>query len=475
MKALGKTLLVLLLLGAIGAGLRRWGPYAQDTRHGNPGETTATVARRDFISSVLATGAVKPQVGAEVRVGARISGKVERLLANIGDIVKKGQVIAELESDDLTAIVSQREAELADAKTRHQAETRLGPLRIRQVEAKLTEAEAAEQLAETKRQSVEQERGVEVRVAEAEVERWRASVELAEQEFTREQALRKQKVVPVQDVDRAREALSTAQAQIAAATRKLELAKTRLAEHTKQARKAVAQAKAAVQVADRALGHEKASHEERVKQIGTSIARAEATLQNAKVQRSYATLTAPITGVVGSVATQEGETVAAGLNAPTFVTIIDLDRLQVDAYVDEVDIGRVKTGQRAIFTVDAFPSREFEGTVEAIYPKAVLQDNVVYYDVVIEITSQYDGLLRPEMTTNVTLLLETRKDVLAIPTKAIRRSGGRNTVHVAGEGSSEPREIRVGWRDGSWVEVVAGLREGETVLVGTARVSPSGR
>ena len=94
------------------------------------------------------------------------------------------------------------------------------------------------------------------------------------------------------------------------------------------------------------------------------------------------------------------------MQAPTFVTIIDLQRLQVDAYVDEVDIGKVKVGQRAVFTVDAFPGTEFEGQVSAIYPKAVIQDNVVNYDVVVDIQTPYHGRLRPEMTASVTIFLE---------------------------------------------------------------------
>jgi hypothetical protein len=133
-------------------------------------------------------------------------------------------------------------------------------------------------------------------------------------------------------------------------------------------------------------------------------------------------LRAPIAGVVASVATQEGETVAAGLSAPTFVTIVDLERLQVDAYVDEVDIGRIQVGQRALFTVDAFPARDFSGRVAAIYPTATIQDNVVKYVVALDIDDDYRGLLRPEMTANVRIELESR-DVLAVPSRAIQQQG----------------------------------------------------
>jgi multidrug efflux pump subunit AcrA (membrane-fusion protein) len=161
--------------------------------------------------------------------------------------------------------------------------------------------------------------------------------------------------------------------------------------------------------------------------------------------------------------------VAAGMQAPTFVTIIDLKRVQVDAYVDEVDIGKVKIGQRAVFSVDAFPAMDFEGKVSAIYPKAVIQDNVVNYDVVVDIETPYHGLLRPEMTASVSIFLERREDVLAVPAKAVQRERGKNVVYVIADDRTDPREIKAGWRDGQWIEVASGLEEGDTVLLASPR------
>jgi RND family efflux transporter MFP subunit len=192
---------------------------------------------------------------------------------------------------------------------------------------------------------------------------------------------------------------------------------------------------------------------------------AKAALQEAEARLSYATILAPISGVIGSVSTQEGETVSAGLSAPTFVTLIDLNRLQVDVFVDEVDIGKVRRGQQALFTVDAFPGKEFEGKVEAIYPKAVIQENVVNYDVVVKIQTPYAGLLRPDMTANVTILLEARTGVLALPVQAVKRERGKNLVYVSTEGRVETREVKVGWKDGQWIEIAGGLVEGQTVLL----------
>jgi len=425
--------------------------------------TTARVVRRDFASTVLATGAVRPQVGAEVRVGARISGKVERLLANIGDTVVKGQMVAELEKDDLSATVREREAQVAEARSRVEAEKREGPLEIRHSEALVEESRAAEALAGAHLHAVECERQVQVETAEAEVARWVATEELNAKELTRQRSLLKKEVISQDALDKTEERFATAQAQLRVARKLLDLAEVLRAEDLAQARMGLAKAGAARRVAECVLDRHEAAHEERLKLLTATMAKADAALDHARVQLSYASIRAPISGVIGSVSTQEGETVAAGLNAPTFVTILDLDRLQVDAFVDEVDIGKICVGQKAVFEVDTFPDLEFSGEVVAIYPKAVIQDNVVNYDVVISVTTDYEGLLRPEMTANVTIYLDVRKGVLAVPTKAVRRERGRSILYVLVDGRSQARPVKLGWREGQWVEVVKGVSEGQTV------------
>jgi multidrug efflux pump subunit AcrA (membrane-fusion protein) len=398
----GRRLLLLLVCTVVtGTGVAVWRWWTRpDTGTVDPATTTTQVIRRDFSSSVVATGAVKPQVGAQVRVGARVSGKVEKLRANIGDSVRSGQVIAELEKADLQAIVAQRQAEL--------------------------------DLAEAKLAAVESLLPKEVDKAEAERLQRQATLALAQQDMARGDSLLPSRAMSQEDYDHARERLHVGRAAVTVGEKALELAKRRLVEERRQA------------VAE--------------------IARAKETLNNAKVQLSYATLVAPISGVIGSVATQEGETVAAGLNSPTFVTIIDLDRLEVDAMVDEVDIGKVRVGQKAMFTVDSFPAREFPGKVVAIYPDAILLENVVYYDVVVEIQGNEDKVLRPQMTASATIFLDAKTGVLAIPTKAVKRERGKNVVYVMKGREPQPREVKVGWKDGSWIEVVSGLQEGETVL-----------
>jgi len=365
LKKKNKRILFIILLSTFAVGAIAWWYVSNGKENGPAASATATVVRKDLSSTVMATGAVKSQVGSEVKVGARVSGKVLRLYANIGDAVKKGQVIAELEKEDLTAKVERNRADLAVA------------------EARVADAQARLKLAEIQ---------------------YQRQTKLIVDSFTSQEA-----------VDNAAKELEINQAGINLVRRQVESAK--------------------------------------------------ATLKESEANLGYSTITAPISGVIASVSTQEGETVAAGLNAPVFVTIVDLKRLQVDAFVDEVDIGKVREGQKVVFTVDSYPAREFEGKVTAIYPKAVIQENVVNYDVVIDITSSYDGLLKPDMTASVTIMLEARPNVLAVPVEAVKRERGKTLLYILTDGRAEPREVKTGWKDGPWIEIAGGVEEGETALL----------
>lgn len=199
---------------------------------------------------------------------------------------------------------------------------------------------------------------------------------------------------------------------------------------------------------------------------------ARANEEYASIEAEYAQIYAPISGIVASVSTQKGETIAANFSAPTFVTIIDLNRLEVQAYVDETDIGRIHEGQEVLFTVDTYPEREFSGSVTAIYPKAVVQDNVVNYIVTIAIEEVGSEILRPEMTANVRILLETRNQVLSVPNAAVQRDRGERYVWVLENGQPEQRRVKVGWRDDRHTEIREGLLEGEKVLLDYTEVRP---
>lgn len=196
------------------------------------------------------------------------------------------------------------------------------------------------------------------------------------------------------------------------------------------------------------------------------LKQAQANLADATTQLGYARIIAPIAGTVESISTQEGETVAASFAAPTFVTLLDLSRLEVWAYVDETDIGRIQVGQKAAFTVDTYGDYEFRGQVTAIYPQAQIRDNVVDYVTVVRFQLPRDRILRPEMTTTVKIALEEHQNVLVLPIRAVRREGKRQYVVVRVDNRAERRWITTGLRDDSYWEIADRLHEGDEVMVG---------
>ncbi len=368
---------------------------------------TVRVIKKNIVSSILSTGSVEPVIGAEVKVGSRIPGKVEHLYSNIGDEVKKNQIIAEIEKSDLEANVFKKEAELKTAEAALFAINHQRPKDIEKAKAALGESKALFWPS----LNAEVGYGYKDDVFPPQQEDTSAGLKVSFPLFNRRDNYNIQK-----------------------AKSDLELIKIRYQDDLK-----IAQAR---------------------------VERAKADLVLSKVQLSYATIRAPISGVIASVSTQEGETVATGLTAPTFVTIIDLNQLQVDAFVDETDIGKVKVGQKAIFTVDAYPNKDFEGIVKAIYPKAIIQENVVNYDVVIEINTAYKNLLRPDMTANVTIYQKERKGVLMLPQKVVKREGGHKFVVVKmSNGTLQKKIVRTGIRDGRDIEIVSGLDEKDIVVI----------
>lgn len=290
-----KLVLSLVILGAVAVAalvLARGGSW----RDQEPAQAEKVVrrARRAPESAVTATGVIKPMSGAEVRVGSRVSGVVRRLFVRVGDAVRKGQVLAELDARELLARRAQAAAAMESAH---------------------------------------------------------ADLGYAQADLRRKRELGAAQLIPRNELDLAERACAVA--------------------------------------------------EQRLKE-------AEANLEYAETQLSYTQIYAPISGVVSTISTQEGETVAASFAAPTFVTLLDLDRLEVWAYVDETDIGRIQAGQKARFTVDTYPGQELEGRVTTIYPQAEIRDNVVNYVTVVRFEPPRDRTLRPEMTVMAKIDLSGR-------------------------------------------------------------------
>ncbi len=158
------------------------------------------------------------------------------------------------------------------------------------------------------------------------------------------------------------------------------------------------------------------------------ISRASANLKQARTNLGYATIYSPVDGVVLSRAVDVGQTVAASLQAPTLFTIAeDLARMQIDTAVAEGDVGALREGIKATFTVDAFPGKQFEGIVRQVRNAPTTNQGVVTYDAVIDVDNK-ELSLRPGMTASVTFVLEKVENAIKIPNSALRFKPSREQM-----------------------------------------------
>lgn len=297
---------------------------------------------------VTTTGVVRLKTGAEVRVGAQVSGIVRKLNVTVGSRIQRGDVIAEVDARPIEAQVNQ---------------------------------------------------------ARTQVEMDQLAVAKTQRDLSRGQQLLSAELVPRQQTEDLEWQYKIAQAKLANSQ--------------------------------------------------SNLAAAELTL-------SYATIKAPISGIVSSVSTQEGETVAASFAAPTFVTIVQDNALELVAMVDETDIANVRPGAPVTFTVEAYTSREFAGTVKRIDPTATIVSGVVNYQVVIEIRKGLQ-FLKPDMTANISIQTAKRQ-ALVLPGVAIHRDGDRSFVYLLRDRKQEKQNVSVGARYAAVTEIVSGLKPGDRVL-----------
>lgn len=226
-------------------------------------------------------------------------------------------------------------------------------------------------------------------------------------------------------------------------------------------------------------------------QIGlneASIQQREAQLEKAEVDLGYTNIVSPVDGTVVSRNVTVGQTVAASFQTPTlFLIATDLTKMQVDTNVSESDIGSIKEGHRANFTVDAFPRRVFRGVVTQVRQSPQTVQNVVTYDVVVSVENS-DLALKPGMTAANRIVIDERHDVLRVPSQALRyapagstataaaaRRGGRSGAtqgHVWVLRNGTPAQVAVvtGLDDDSFTEIIQGeLKAGDTVILSEQR------
>lgn len=208
----------------------------------------------------------------------------------------------------------------------------------------------------------------------------------------------------------------------------------------------------------------------------SSYDKSRADIVKARKNLGYTSIHSPIDGVVLSRAVEEGQTVASSFNTPELFTIAnDLRKMRVIADVDEAEIGEVKEGQRALFTVDAFPDDTFEGSVTQVRINPTTESNVVTYEVVVDAPNP-DLKLLPGLTANVTIYTLDKQNVLSVPVRALRFSpqgaapasaSPSAAKHLWVKSPDGIRQVAVttGVSDGISTEILSGVSEGQEVIV----------
>src|SRR6185369_2155852 len=470
---------------------------------------TAKVERGNLRNSVTATGTL--QAVTTVQVGSQASGTISALYADYNSVVKKGQVIAQLDPSVSKAQVDQARANLVQA----QAAVQQARAAVTNSRAGVSDAQARAQAAA----STTQNNKMGVTGARANLAVLKAQQDDALSYLKQQEALLKSGVVPQREYDIAQTAYQTAQAKYDQAAAQLNQAM--LAEQM-SAGSGMAQSQAQVQQSQAQVQQSQAS----VQAAEAQVQQATAALQLAQVNLAHTTITSPIDGIVVSRDVSVGQTVAASLSAPTLFTIAnDLTKMQVIANIDQADIGVVENAKSVKFSVDAFPGKDFDGKIEQMRLNPQNVQNVVTYNVVIDVDNP-EQKLKPGMTANLTITIDERNNVLKVPNAALRfmpqdgsgqRTGGGNgnsqgrrqsgggdasprngnagngtdvqfapstapvlagqtrIVWVLGQdGKPQRRRIKVGLTDGASTEVVEGnLVEGELVITGQTLSSAS--
>ena len=396
---------------------------------------TAPVVHGDLNMSISATG--NPNAVVTVQVGSQVSGIILSLFADFNTKVTKGQLIARLDPAPFQAKLDQVHATVAAA-----------------------------QAAVTNSQSVVQQALAGIQSANSALVAARANVVKAEAMVADAKAKVDRRVIMLSQDAIAKEDLETAQTtyHAAVADRDALVAQQRAMED------GIKVANAQLNVANSVV----ASNRAQVQQFT-------AALRSAQIDLDHTSILAPVDGVVVSRNVDVGQTVAASLAAPTlFLIAQDLTKMQVDTNVSEADVGRVRVGQPATFTVDAYPGQIFRGAVTSIRKAPINVQNVITYDAVVGVSNP-DLKLFPGMTANVKILVSQRANVLKVSDAALRYHPASETAPAAGARGATPEKavwlldadgkqqrvaVTTGESDGVSTEVTkGGLKDGDQAII----------
>lgn len=393
-----------------------------------PNYLTATAEMGDIENNVMASGKVKALN--TVDVGAQVSGEVTRLFVEVGDEVKKGDLIAQIDQ------VTQKN-------------------NLSNEQASLEQSEAALQSARA--ESLSRQAGL--KSAYADLASRQSELKQAQSDFMRLQSLVAIDAISQQEYDTQATSVETAKA-------------------------AVANARAAIETAKAAI----ATTEANINSQQAALRKSQTNVSTAQEDLSYTTIRAPMAGTVVSVTTEQGTTVNANQTAPTIVTLADLSTVRINAQISEADVINVQAGLPVYFNIIGNPDQKFDSVLKAIEPApesisdTSSTDAAIYYVGYIEVPNT-DRRFRIDMTAQVYIVIDQAKNALLIPSAALQPAGSTKNAKNAKASNDEPNvktaKVRVLKADGQVVEqivktginnrvnvqILSGLNKGDEVIL----------
>ena len=422
----GVIALIIVALGALA--YKTFKP--KDT---TPNYLTATAEIGDIENNVMASGKVKALN--TVDVGAQVSGEVTRLFVDVGDEVKKGDLIAQIDQ------VTQKN-------------------NLSNEQASLEQSEAALQSARAESLS----RQASLKSAQADLASRQAELKQAQADFSRLQGLLAIDAISQQDYDTQATKVATAQA-------------------------AVANARAAIDTAKATI----ATTEANINSQQAALRKSQTNVSTAQEDLSYTTIRAPMSGTVVSVTTEQGTTVNANQTAPTIVTLADLSTVRINAQISEADVINVKAGLPVYFNIIGNPDQKYDATLKAIEPApekisdTSSTDAAIYYVGYIEVPNT-ERRFRIDMTAQVYIVINQAKNALLIPSAALqpdsksRKSGNAkkgaataNTAENADKNSRSDSDSRSENDSGATTAMVRVLKADGEVVEQTVKVGINNR
>lgn len=430
---------VALALSAIGAYV--W--QSQAAARTTTASVQTTMVRRGSLAATVSAAGNVSAVN-QIAVAFQTSGVVAQINTTVGALVKKDQVLMELDSTDLNLALRSAQTNLASAQANYEQTTTELNFAMRNAQSNIVSVKAS--LDAAKAQNAQNPNSL--IIARAALDKATVTLQQAQGEYD--------KIAWRADVGMSSQAATLQQATI---DYQVALANFKTTEVTINDT-ALKQAQTQYDSAQVAL-------EQAQKNLTTTLRTAQASLDNSKLALEQARrnldkakVVAPFDGVVAAVNYSVGD--SAGSSAA--VTVVDLAHLQIKVTVAEVDVEKVKVGNPAQVALDALTGKTYNAQVSSVSPTGAVTQGVVNYPVLLELTDA-DNAIKPGMTANLTIEVERRDNVLLIPTRAVRTQGNQRIVTVQKDGQAIPTRVTTGLSNDSSVEIMSGLQEGDVVVV----------